>query len=218
MALTARARRPKSAIRVRQHVQRVAREAYREAILEAAERVFVRLGYRQAKMSDLAREVGVSTGTLYNYFDSKEAVFSSLVERARGEFLAALREAAGQPLPLERLRAMARAVLGFVERRGALVSVFTELGAVTESDIRRVCGPNAGEGYAEYLKLLSDSVRAAMRKKQIRSDVPVDLLVAALAGSLNGTVYGWMYGGREGALASRADAVLSLFLEGAAAR
>jgi len=203
---------------VRERVQRVAREAYREAILEAAERVFVRLGYRQAKMSDLAHEVGVSTGTLYNYFDSKEAVFSSLVERARGEFLAALRGAAGEPLPLERLRAMARAVLGFIERRGALVSVFTELGAVTESDCRRVCGPDAEEGYAEYLKLLSDSVRAAMRKRQIRSDLSVDLLVAALAGSLNGTVYGWMHGGRDGALASRADAVLSLFLEGAAAR
>ena len=203
---------------MRERVQRVAREAYREAILEAAERVFVRLGYRQAKMSDLAREVGVSTGTIYNYFDSKEAVFSSLVERARAEFLAALRGAADEALPLERLRAMARAVLGFIERRGALVSVFTELGAVTESDIRRVCGPDAEEGYVEYLRLLSDSVRAAMRKKQIRSDLSVDLLVAALAGSLNGTVYGWMHGGRNGALAARADAVLSLFLEGAAAR
>ncbi|HUA34531.1 MAG TPA: TetR family transcriptional regulator [Candidatus Binataceae bacterium] len=44
-------------------------------LLEAATKVFTAKGYRQTQMSDIAREMGVSQGTLYNYVESKEALF-----------------------------------------------------------------------------------------------------------------------------------------------
>jgi AcrR family transcriptional regulator len=49
-------------------------------ILEAAERVFTRCGYDRATTREIAAEAGVSEGTLYNYFNSKRAIFLGLMD------------------------------------------------------------------------------------------------------------------------------------------
>jgi AcrR family transcriptional regulator len=50
-------------------------------LLQAAARVFARNGLKRARMADIAREMGVAHGSLYNYVESKEALFLLLVER-----------------------------------------------------------------------------------------------------------------------------------------
>lgn len=50
-------------------------------MLTAAARVFARTGLKQARMADIAREMGVGHGSLYNYVESKEALFLLLVEQ-----------------------------------------------------------------------------------------------------------------------------------------
>jgi AcrR family transcriptional regulator len=50
-------------------------------MLAAAARVFARTGLKQARMADVAREMGVAHGSLYNYVESKEALFLLLVEQ-----------------------------------------------------------------------------------------------------------------------------------------
>jgi AcrR family transcriptional regulator len=56
-----------------------------DQILEAATRVFARTGMENSKMSDVATEAGVSHGTLYNYVESKEALFRLLLDRGLGK-------------------------------------------------------------------------------------------------------------------------------------
>jgi len=53
-----------------------------DQIIAAALRVFAEKGYRRTQMADVAREMGVSPGTLYNYVSSKEALFHLVVDRA----------------------------------------------------------------------------------------------------------------------------------------
>ena len=50
-----------------------------DEILDAAFAVFVEDGFARAKLDDVARRAGVSKGTLYRYFDSKEALFREMV-------------------------------------------------------------------------------------------------------------------------------------------
>ena len=45
------------------------------ALVRAATIVFVEKGYRRTQMSDVAAELGVSAGNLYNYVESKDALF-----------------------------------------------------------------------------------------------------------------------------------------------
>src|SRR3546814_8149225 len=52
-----------------------------DAILENARRMFTRLGFDGTSMDELAQHAGVSKATIYNHFDSKEALFEATFER-----------------------------------------------------------------------------------------------------------------------------------------
>ena len=64
----------------------------RGQILDGAKRVFMKLGYDAASMNDVTREAGVSKGTIYVYFQSKEDLFGALVEREKSAFDATIRQ------------------------------------------------------------------------------------------------------------------------------
>jgi AcrR family transcriptional regulator len=50
-----------------------------QEILEAARRIFARLGYGAANVEEIATEAGMAKGTLYLYFTSKEEVFAAVL-------------------------------------------------------------------------------------------------------------------------------------------
>ncbi|HEX3714966.1 MAG TPA: helix-turn-helix domain-containing protein, partial [Trebonia sp.] len=58
-----------------------ARERFPE-VIGAAVRVFARDGYRSARMSDVAREAGLSEAAVYRYVDSKEGLFVLAIRHA----------------------------------------------------------------------------------------------------------------------------------------
>jgi AcrR family transcriptional regulator len=59
-----------------------AKIATRERILDVAQRQFRDKGFEDTKIRDIAAEVGMATGTLFNYFASKEDVAVTLAEAA----------------------------------------------------------------------------------------------------------------------------------------
>jgi AcrR family transcriptional regulator len=79
------------------------RETRRQQILDAALRCFSRDGFHNTTTADIVRESGVSQGTLYLYFATKDDIIVALADdRHQGELLiAALIE--GEPDPVEGL-------------------------------------------------------------------------------------------------------------------
>ncbi|MCW6510894.1 TetR/AcrR family transcriptional regulator [Lichenifustis flavocetrariae] len=57
----------------------------RRQIIEGARRVFHHSGFDAASMNEIARTAAVSKGTLYVYFDSKEALFEALIRQDKRE-------------------------------------------------------------------------------------------------------------------------------------
>jgi len=58
--------------------------AKRRQIIEGARAVFLAQGFDAASMNDIARKAGVSKGTLYVYFKSKEDLFEAIAEEQCG--------------------------------------------------------------------------------------------------------------------------------------
>lgn len=56
------------------------KKAKHTALVDAALAVFSRVGFAAAKMTDVAEQAGVSKGTVYLYFDSKEHLFEEMVK------------------------------------------------------------------------------------------------------------------------------------------
>jgi AcrR family transcriptional regulator len=75
--------------------KRVDHDDMRKRLLDAAGEVFAARGYAATGMRDLAAAAGVSTGTLYHYFDDKRTLFEQLVERTVDADLADLDAALG---------------------------------------------------------------------------------------------------------------------------
>jgi len=56
-------------------------EERKTQILEAAKETFTKQGFHNTRMSDIAQKSGLSKGALYWYFDSKDAIILSLLEK-----------------------------------------------------------------------------------------------------------------------------------------
>jgi AcrR family transcriptional regulator len=54
-------------------------DEYREKLLEKSLYLFTRRGYSNINMKQIAAEIGVSTGTLYNYFSSKKDMLAAMI-------------------------------------------------------------------------------------------------------------------------------------------
>jgi len=55
-------------------------------ILDAAEALFYEHGYHQTMVSDIVKKIGVSQGTFYYYFSSKEEIVEALINRHLSKF------------------------------------------------------------------------------------------------------------------------------------
>ena len=88
------------------------RDIRKEQILQAALVVFARRGMVATKISDIAKEAGLSHGLVYHYFTSKEEIFSILVKRAADSSVAVIHKANERlGTPLEKLHWMTEQIL-----------------------------------------------------------------------------------------------------------
>ena len=55
-------------------------EKYREELLKQAFELFARKGYDSLTMREIAKELDISTGTLYHYFSNKSSIFRQMIE------------------------------------------------------------------------------------------------------------------------------------------
>ena len=69
------------------------KEANRAAIVAAAREVFAEHGYEGAGVRDVIRRTDLASGTFYNYFDGKDAVFRAVVEEVGADARRLVREA-----------------------------------------------------------------------------------------------------------------------------
>lgn len=115
------------------------REGKREAILDAARRVFLEVGFGAASMDVIANAAKVSKQTVYNHFGSKEELFAAMIRSWVDQKLTVFTEAARSGKPEDTLRTIAHQYLdrGSAEQRVAMYRIlmgeaprFPELGEI----------------------------------------------------------------------------------------
>jgi AcrR family transcriptional regulator len=93
-------------------VSAATKAATRDRILKAARKLLGEVGFDAMTTRDVAQAAGIATGTLFNYFATKEAVVAALVGDAAGDAIAKFDEAAtGAPSLEEDLFALITAGL-----------------------------------------------------------------------------------------------------------
>src|SRR5919198_1525449 len=108
---------------VEQGLRERKKEQTRQAIAEAAQRLFAERGFDAVTVADVAREADVSQGTVFNYFPTKEDLFYGQMESFEAALLDAVR---GRPAGESVLTAFRRFVLerseGLAERADVIAA------------------------------------------------------------------------------------------------
>ncbi|MDX9979132.1 MAG: TetR/AcrR family transcriptional regulator [Lentisphaeria bacterium] len=99
---------------------------HRREIVEAAERVFVRKGSQGATVEEIAQEAEFAVGTIYNFFASKDVLYTEVILRIAENFFEAFQnEVLETPDPVAAVRALVELRLRhFEQHRGFFRMVF----------------------------------------------------------------------------------------------
>jgi TetR/AcrR family fatty acid metabolism transcriptional regulator len=185
-----------------------------QQIIEAAVRVFARKGYFSSRVSDIAREAGIAAGTIYLYFDTKEAILITLFREKMAAFVSALGKAiADEQDAVAKVRRLVRLHFHMLEQD-------PELAEVVQVELRQgqkfFRGP-ATQEIAGYFALIASLLDEGVAAGCFRPDLPVKVATKMLFGAMDQMATSWVLGKRGYRLVDTADAVVDLFLQGIAA-
>lgn len=199
----------------RRSVREESRAVYRKAIVDAAMRIFGQTGFHEAKIADIAAAAGVATGTLYNYFTSKDEIFQSILDDGLETLTVEFEQRVAIEDPLERLRECVAVMFSFLEEHGALFSIHMQLGA-NPMDFKR-CDDSRQEAFRQrFLGVIASAIDEA--GDRMRRDYPIEILACTLGGLMNGAILRWVNDGCRGGLREHTDTIMDLFLNGATSR
>jgi AcrR family transcriptional regulator len=111
----------------------------REALVKAARRVFERDGFLDARITDIAAEAGVASGSFYTYFTSKEDAFAAVMEEIGEEMLHPRLSGSltDRDDPIAVIDAANRAYLASYRRHAKLMGLMEQVAQVDE-DFRKL--------------------------------------------------------------------------------
>ena len=182
-----------------------------QQIVEAAIRVFARNGYYHSRVSDIAREAGIASGTIYLYFRTKDEILVTLFREKMAAWVAFLRrEIAGEVDAVARLRRLVHLHFSVLEKN-------PDLAEVVQVELRQghkfFRGASAQEVSA-YFALIESVLEEGIAAGQIRHDVPVKVATKMLFGAMDQMATSWVLGKRGYRLTAAAEAVATIFLRG----
>ena len=112
----------------------------RQRLLAAGKKIFERDGFLQARVSDIAAEAGVSHGSFYHYFDSKESIFRVVAEAVEVRLISVDDSAHDKQTtndPIEKVRAANRSYLLAYKKEAKIMRVIEEVSRY-DDEVRKV--------------------------------------------------------------------------------
>jgi len=185
-----------------------------QQIIDAAIRVFARNGYYNSRVSDIAREAGIASGTIYLYFKTKDEILVTLFREKMAEWVASVRrEIAAEHDPLAKIRKIVALHFKVLEEN-------PDLAEVVQVELRQgqkfFRGASAHEVSA-YFDVIHDVLAEGAAAGLIRRDLPLKVATKMLFGAMDQMATSWVLGKRGYRLTEAAEPVATIFLQGVCA-
>lgn len=150
----------------------------RERLVEAARTVFTRDGFYESQIAAIPAEAGMSTGTFYNYFTSKEEVFHAVMHMVIEELTqrSPLEDESHADLsPAESIHRANRSYLLGYRRNAQLMKTCVFLAA---------SNPDIGEIKAQFDRIFEERLMNAIARWQEQGIVPTNINTRYMANAL----------------------------------
>ncbi len=135
------------------------RTARAEQILSAARQVFAAQGFHATRMSDIAQAIGVSQGTLYHYFRSKDELFLAVLKTWNEQIKAIVTQLPNADLSAtDKLWSINQIGASFFEAGADLLPVMVEYWAYL------LHNPTAAAGFRDLFIEMQESFKKILRE------------------------------------------------------
>lgn len=196
-------------------------EQNKSFILKAAEEVFIRSGYTQASMDEIAAEAQFSKATIYRYFQSKKELFLEIILNTLNELQKELEVILGKELTSEdKLKEIISAISLYSYKKKNITRVFFVekiLFQKYKKVITTTKHPKIPPRLEEILSKMSEIVRQSIREGIISGEFrKIDEIDAAFAlGALiRGFVFSGPFHGKNYSVEETTGLIHSIFLHG----
>ncbi|PSK99080.1 TetR family transcriptional regulator [Murinocardiopsis flavida] len=199
--------------------RKVDRQARRAEILAAAVRVFARRGFADSRIEDVASEAGVAKGSVYLYFESREALLHGAFDALSAHSAEILRDAVhgpgadGHGTAPDRLAALVRSVLGMLTAQPDIAHVVLDLWAAGRG--RADMPLDLARTYREYRAAITTLLEQA-RDEGWTADAPPQEHAAIIVGAIEGCLLQWLMDPKVDP-AALADPLVRMLVPGATA-
>jgi TetR/AcrR family transcriptional regulator len=165
--------------------------AKRERIVREAVREFADRGYRNASLNTIVARLGIAKGSLYQYFDNKEALFLHIFDQFTGLVKTTLAEFAASSGPadfFEQVRASLQAGIVLIDRHPDLYEIYLKLLFEEAVPQREELIAKVRLFSREYFGSLCEEGR---RRGTIRRDLPTEAVVFVIDATLDRFLQGY---------------------------
>jgi AcrR family transcriptional regulator len=187
-----------------------------KVIVAAATRIFSRKGYTNARMSDIATEAGMSYGSLYHYYKSKDALFDIIVGDWWAKLFSELERIKQSESPIRgKLEAIVRYLLSAYATDPHQVEIYiTEIsrGFVYHFESRDK------ENFIKVFSLCEELFYEGQERGDLRKDISANHMANIFLGAIDSFLSTMVFGrvsitpGRQERIV---NSVLGVFLHGA---
>ena len=185
-----------------------AKQERRRQILGAAKAVFSEAGYHGASINAIIERAQIARGTFYLYFESKSAVFDSILDQALSDLRARIRrievDDPSAPPPQQQLREQVVATLEYIVSDRPLALLLLSAGHTPDAEATE----RLDQFFAEVRDLLRRALETGMEVGLLRPCQP-ELVAAAMLGMIRGVIEQIV---RTGATGANVDSVVSEML------
>ena len=182
----------------------------KDEILDAAFQVFSEQGLQEASVDDVVKRAGLSKGTLYWYFKSKDRLIGALMKRFFAQELGKIRELQqGRGSVRERLLRYGREVESVVKRMPRALTLEFYAIAVRHKSVRK----SLGELYVRYCEELSGVIQEGIDRGEF-SNVDTYQIAAAITGLGEGLILLWALESNAFPFEKYFEASLRILLDG----
>jgi TetR/AcrR family fatty acid metabolism transcriptional regulator len=184
----------------------------KEAIRQAAIAVIAERGFHEAVIGMIASRAGVSVGTVYNYFASKDEILSHIFEVEYRKRLAFFESVKSDPQlePLEQVEKILRFHFAELKANRDLAALL-----VREKSLPRACREPGAVRFRGLPQLLAEVLRDGIEEGSLRPHEP-DIVAPCLMGAIDAAVAQFVMDpeGSRDHLGRTADEVINLLRHG----
>jgi AcrR family transcriptional regulator len=186
----------------------------RMEIMAQAEKIFAAKGFHNVTMAEIANSSGFSTGSLYQFFEGKENLYTTMITEKLDLMYGQIREKAKAAEEIaEKIDILIGANFQFVEENTDFCRLFLRGETAPLSEIMTSLRQKLADDYFEHLTFIENIFKKGVNSGYLRPLNP-RVMAAALFGLIRSSAIDWMLLPDKESLNSKKDSIMDIFLRG----